>query len=84
YLTTNFSGGEDLTAIPGSRDPAPASAVPASGGPIGGDTSADIEYRIYLFSGDGDLNNAFKEQAVVEDVSVTYLPRTDIVYQCRN
>ncbi|MFH2145110.1 MAG: hypothetical protein ABII75_03670 [Candidatus Omnitrophota bacterium] len=84
YLTTNFSGGEDLTVIPGSRDPAPASAHPASGGPVGGDTSSDIEYRIYLFSGDGDLNNAFKEQAVVEDVTVTYLPRTDIVYQCRN
>jgi hypothetical protein len=67
-------------------DPAdvPASPILASGGAIGATASQSICYQAYLFSDKDEtvINNTDFEQApVVEDVSITYLPKTQIVYQ---
>lgn len=67
-------------------DPAdvPSPAILASGGAIGATASQSICYQAYLFSDKDEtvINNTDFEQApVVEDVTITYLPKTQIVYQ---
>ena len=60
----------------------PGTIILPSGGPIGATAMQSICYQTYLFSdfGELDLNNTDFEQApVVEDVTITYLPQTQIV-----
>ncbi|MBU1045201.1 MAG: general secretion pathway protein GspK [Candidatus Omnitrophica bacterium] len=70
----------------------PASFIMPSGGAIGPTISQSIGYQVYLFSDFGKLHGAdpdkpdnpddadFEQAPVVEDVTITYLPITQIIY----
>ncbi|MBU1087381.1 MAG: general secretion pathway protein GspK [Candidatus Omnitrophica bacterium] len=75
--------------------PLPAYVPPVilpSGGPIGTTASQSICYQVYLFSDFGKLHGSdpdkpdnpddadFEQAPVVEDVTITYLPKTRILY----
>ncbi|MCM8813940.1 MAG: type II secretion system protein GspK [Candidatus Omnitrophica bacterium] len=78
-LSTSFS--ENLAAVPAATyDPktdAGLVKIPASGGAIPANAAGTIRYRLYLLSNHASL----EEIPVVEDVTVTYLPQTAILYQ---
>ncbi len=90
FLSSDFM--EDISILPGPNDLAPGSSLP----PIGGNivltgTYPFITYRIYMFS---DYNTVltqfsyyqaslFRKIPVVEDVTITYMPQTKIVYQSK-
>jgi len=82
YLKVSDSA---ITAVP-DPDTVPATYIMPSGGPIGTTSSQAIAYQAYLFSDKGETviaNTDFEQAPVVEDVTITYLPRTKIVYQSK-
>ena len=83
FLTTNFSAGENLSATPGPGAVHPGSAFEVFGGPIGGGTNPNIEYRAYIYSGYGNAASDYQEMPVLEAVAMTYMPLTKIVYQSK-
>ncbi|MFH1093036.1 MAG: hypothetical protein V1739_02620, partial [Candidatus Omnitrophota bacterium] len=67
-------------------EPALSSVILPSGGAIPDTNSQSIGYQAYLFSDKGEtvINNTDFEQApVVEDITITYMPRTQILYQSK-
>ena len=88
FLSSDFM--EDISILPGPNDLAPGSSLAPSGGNIVlTGTYPFITYRIYMFS---DYNTVltqfsyyqaslFRKIPVVEDVTITYMPQTKIVYQ---
>ncbi len=83
FLTTNFSAGENFSAIPGPGALHPGSAFEVSGGPISGGTNPNIEYRAYIYSGYSNAASDYQEMPVLEAVTMTYMPLTKIVYQSK-
>jgi len=84
FLTTNFSANENVHAKAGPYLLPPVSKVPASGGAItAADTYPYLIYRAYLFSGYNETDPDYKDIPVIEDVTLTYMPKTRIVYQSK-
>ena len=82
YLTVSHSA---ITIVP-EPDSVPTTYIMPSGGPIGTTSSQAIAYQAYLFSDKGETviaNTDFEQAPVVEDVTITYLPRTLILYQSK-
>ncbi len=84
FIHTGF--GFNLSTIPGPADlpPVDPRVHSPSGGRISSGTWPQIVYRAYLFSGYQDSSSNFDKAPVLEDVTITYLPRTQIVYQNKN
>ncbi|MFH1061457.1 MAG: hypothetical protein V1747_01040 [Candidatus Omnitrophota bacterium] len=80
YLTVADSA---IVTVPDPAD-VPSPAILASGGAIGTTASQSICYQAYLFS-DKDVtviaDTDFEQAPVLEDITITYLPKTKIVYQ---
>lgn len=83
FLTTNFSAGENMSAVPGPGDLHPGSAFEIPGAPINGGTNPNIEYRAYIYSGYNNAASDYQEMPVLEAVTMTYMPLTKIVYQSK-
>ena len=83
FVTTSFSAGEDLAVAPGPDALPPASALTPAGGTISFSTAPGLSYRVYLYSDYmvSTFSTVFKKIPMVEDVSITYLPHTEILYQ---
>jgi len=67
-------------------EPAFSSVILPSGGAVPATASQSLGYSAYLFSDKGEtvVNNTDFEQApVVEDVTITYMPRTQVLYQSK-
>jgi hypothetical protein len=74
------------SALVASPDPSdiPLSYFFPSGGSISSGLSQALSYQAYMFSdfGEADLTRIdFEQASVLEDVTITYLPKTEIVYQ---
>ncbi|MBI4846942.1 MAG: hypothetical protein HY810_10810 [Candidatus Omnitrophica bacterium] len=85
FLCSNFQ--EDTSVIPLCDGLPPAGSISPSGANISSSTSPYITYRAYLFSGYQDsasaYNELYDEIPVVEDVTITYLPKTQIISQSK-
>ncbi len=82
YLTVYDSA---VLTVP-EPDSEPDTYIMPSGGAIGITSSQSIAYQAYLFSDKGETvvtNTDFEQAPVVEDVTMTYLPKTQVLYQSK-
>ncbi|MFH2138104.1 MAG: hypothetical protein ABII88_06300 [Candidatus Omnitrophota bacterium] len=71
---------EAFAAIPQPNDIAIGGYYNPSGGIIAG-TNSIIAYRVWMLSGAG---TNFEKIPVVEDVTITYMPKTEVLFQSYN
>lgn len=84
YVTTGFTAGEDMSISPGPEVVHPAGALQAGGGYIDSSTNPSITYRAYFYSGYNDTATNYEEIPVLEDVTITYMPKTVVLSQSNN
>lgn len=92
YISTNFTSGESVHTAPAPGAIHPAGALQACGGFIDSGTYPGIIYRVYFYAGYDDpstpsviegLATNYEEIAVLEDMTITYMPRTTILAQSK-